>query len=138
MPGPQMTRAIRSLTTGGPLPLTLAAQPLASSSTTNREGAGDTQELADLPVRFSADLGLLGGGGPHRLEVGPGLGKRRGELAAVAELPAQPGSRGEQAGAPVRRVCDRCWLRAHTDHSLGLGGSGRAEHGITPPLVGKS
>ena len=75
MPGPQITRAIRSLTSGGPLPLMLAAQPLASSSTMNNRVLGIPRNLRIFRYAFSADSACCTAAARMASRSGQGSGK---------------------------------------------------------------
>ena len=133
MPGPQMTRAMRSLTTGGPLPPILAAQPLASSSTTNRRVLGIPRNLRIFRYAFSADSACWAAAA--RMASRSGRGSGNGAASWRRSRNSQP-----RRGPGVNRLARRsaasatgagCVLIPITP--LGQGGSGRAERGATRP-----
>ena len=100
MPGPQITRAIRSLTSGGPLPLMLAAQPLASNSTMNNRVLGIPRNLRIFRYAFSADSACCTAAACMASRSGRGSGK--GAASCRRSRNTQP-SRGPGVNRLARR-----------------------------------
>ena len=102
MPGAQMISAMTSGSNGRAAAAEVGLAAVGEQQHDEQKAAGQAEKLAELAVAGVIGLGAPLGHGPHRLEVGRRLGKRRSpQLPPVAEHPAQPRPGGEQGHPAV-------------------------------------